>query len=127
MLSLSLCLPLLHRLLFFSVGVLSNFLTPSCGCCIRLLIARAHRTGPARCPYLADLTGFQFRAQRPSPAEAFSRASLSDSGERSTLPISTVHVDNNMKDHRTSTVIMYMTSVPESGVLLQLNERNQRH
>ena len=55
-----------------------------------------------------DLTGFQFRMQRPSPAEAFAPGAEA-------LPISTVHVDNNMKPHRVVTVIMYITSVPDSG------------
>lgn len=68
----------------------------------------------------ADLTGFQFRAQRPSPAEAFSYSAVSGAREQNTLPISTVHVDNNMKDHRTSTVIMYITSVPDSGAVSKL-------
>ena len=44
-----------------------------------------------------DLTGFQFRMQRASPAEAFA----SDPG--TPLPISTVHVDNNMKPQRVAT------------------------
>ena len=44
-----------------------------------------------------DLTGFQFRMQRASPDESFTP------GPSDPLPISTVHVDNNMKSQRVAT------------------------